>query len=66
MMGPSPKKRPRLRVVREDGEVAEPVAVGASPVDEQLEAKVDAVLEKVAAAARSMLDSSPCATGMPV
>jgi membrane associated rhomboid family serine protease len=45
------QRRPALRVVRPDGEVAEPVAV-ASPsspnVDEQLEAKLDEVLAKVA------------------
>jgi membrane associated rhomboid family serine protease len=45
------QRRPNLRVVRPDDDVSEPVAVGAppaSPMDEQLEAKVDAVLEKVA------------------
>jgi membrane associated rhomboid family serine protease len=52
------RSRPRLRVVRSDGEIAEAVAVGAapsSPVDEQLEAKVDAVLEKVARSGQASL-----------
>jgi membrane associated rhomboid family serine protease len=47
----SQRARPRLRVLQPDDEGAEPVAVAAPPgqaVDEQLEAKVDAVLEKVA------------------
>jgi membrane associated rhomboid family serine protease len=57
----SARKRPRLRVVRPDGEVAEAVAVGAppsAPVDEQLEAKVDAVLEKVARSGQASLTDS--------
>jgi membrane associated rhomboid family serine protease len=42
--------RPRLRVLRPEDEATEAIAVAAPPgsVDEQLEAKVDAVLEKVA------------------
>jgi membrane associated rhomboid family serine protease len=46
------RSRPRLRVFRGDEESREPVPVAASPpatdVDEQLEAKLDAVLAKVA------------------
>jgi membrane associated rhomboid family serine protease len=52
------RERPRLRVVRSDGEVAESVPVGAPPaplVDEQLEAKVDAVLAKVARTGQASL-----------
>jgi membrane associated rhomboid family serine protease len=56
----SQRSRPRLRVFRgEDDESREPVAVAASPpamdVDEQLEAKLDAVLEKVARTGQSSL-----------
>jgi len=50
--------RQRLRMVRPDGEVVEVVPVGAPPashVDEQLEAKVDAVLEKVARTGQASL-----------
>lgn len=52
------RSKPRLRIVRPDNEAIEPVAVGApaaSPVDEQLEAKVDAVLEKVARSGQASL-----------
>ncbi len=52
------QRQPRLRVVRSDGEVSEAVHVGAppaSPMDEQLEAKVDAVLEKVARSGQASL-----------
>jgi membrane associated rhomboid family serine protease len=52
------QRRPKLRVVRPDGEVAEAVHVGAPPaatLDEQLEAKVDAVLEKVARTGQASL-----------
>jgi membrane associated rhomboid family serine protease len=55
------RSRPRLRVVRPNGEVAEAVPVGAtqSPLpDEQLEAKVDAVLEKVARSGQASLTST--------
>jgi membrane associated rhomboid family serine protease len=51
------RSRPRLRVVRPDDELHE-VAVAAppgQPVDEQLEAKVDAVLEKVARSGQESL-----------
>jgi membrane associated rhomboid family serine protease len=56
-----PRARPRLRVVRQDGEVAEAVAVAAPPaatIDEQLEAKLDAVLEKVARSGKDSLTQS--------
>ena len=56
------RSQPRVRVVRPDGEVAdEPIAVAATPpapVDEQLEAKVDAVLEKVARSGQASLTDS--------
>jgi hypothetical protein len=54
--------RPRLRVYRE--ERREPVSVAAPPpahtgdVDEQLEAKLDAILEKVARSGRDSLSDS--------
>ncbi|HYV36942.1 MAG TPA: rhomboid family intramembrane serine protease [Gemmataceae bacterium] len=52
------RSRPRLRVVRPDDDSGEAVPVGAppsSPMDEQLEAKVDAVLEKVARTGQASL-----------
>jgi membrane associated rhomboid family serine protease len=53
------RSRPRLRVFRGDEESREPVPVAALPpaadVDEQLEAKLDAVLEKVARTGQSSL-----------
>src|SRR5580765_7200011 len=52
------RSRPRLRVVRPEDDMPEPVSVGASPsssMDEQLEAKVDAVLEKVARTGQASL-----------
>jgi membrane associated rhomboid family serine protease len=58
------RSRPRLRVVRSDGEIAEAVAAVAAAqaqapaVDEQLEAKVDAVLEKVARTGQASLTDS--------
>jgi membrane associated rhomboid family serine protease len=55
------RSRPRLRVVRPDAEAAEAVAVAAppaQPIDEQLEAKVDAVLEKVARTGQASLTES--------
>jgi hypothetical protein len=57
----SHRARPRLRVLQPDDEGAEPVAVAAPPgqaVDEQLEAKVDAVLEKVARHGQASLTTS--------
>lgn len=53
------RSRPRLRVYRE--ETAEPVSVTAQPVpevDEHLEAKLDAVLEKVARTGKESLTDS--------
>jgi membrane associated rhomboid family serine protease len=56
------RSRPRLRVYREEeAETPEPVSVGAPPapdVDEQLEAKLDAVLEKVARTGQASLTES--------
>jgi hypothetical protein len=55
------RSRPRLRVFQAEDEPAEPVAVGpasASNVDEQLEAKLDAVLEKVARSGQASLTES--------
>jgi membrane associated rhomboid family serine protease len=56
------RSRPRLRVYREDeAETPQPVPVPAPPapdVDEQLEAKVDAVLEKVARSGQASLTDS--------
>jgi membrane associated rhomboid family serine protease len=55
-----PRSRPRLRVYREE-EVREPVAVTVPPsaeVDEQLEAKLDAILEKVARSGQDSLTDS--------
>jgi membrane associated rhomboid family serine protease len=55
------KRRPGLRVVRVEDDVEEPVAVAApsgGKVDEQLEAKLDAVLEKVARKGQSSLTES--------
>lgn len=53
------RSRPRLRVFRGDEDSREPVPVAALPpaadVDEQLEAKLDAVLEKVARTGQSSL-----------
>jgi membrane associated rhomboid family serine protease len=52
------RSRPRLRVYREEAETPQPVSVSAPPssdVDEQLEAKVDAVLEKVARSGQASL-----------
>jgi hypothetical protein len=52
-----PRSRPRLRVYREE-EPRKPVAVTAPPnsdLDEQLEAKLDAVLEKVARSGQESL-----------
>jgi membrane associated rhomboid family serine protease len=52
-----PRSRPRLRVYREE-EPRKPVAVTAPPnpdLDEQLEAKLDAVLEKVARSGQDSL-----------
>jgi membrane associated rhomboid family serine protease len=58
-LGQRPRSRPRLRVYREEeAETPQPVQVGASPagdVDEQLEAKLDAVLEKVARSGQASL-----------
>jgi membrane associated rhomboid family serine protease len=55
------RSRPRLRVFRAEDEPAEPVPIGppsASNVDEQLEAKLDAVLEKVARSGQASLTES--------
>jgi membrane associated rhomboid family serine protease len=55
------RARPRLRVLQPGDESIEPVAVAAppgQPVDEQLEAKVDAVLEKVARHGQASLTAS--------
>jgi len=55
------QRRPKLRVLRPDDEVIQAVAVGAPPAlppDEQLEAKVDAVLEKVARTGQASLTDS--------
>jgi membrane associated rhomboid family serine protease len=53
------RSQPRLRVFRGEEEARAPVAVAAPPpsadVDEQLEAKLDAVLEKVARTGQSSL-----------
>src|SRR5262249_20042469 len=55
----SARSRPRLRVYRPQVEEREPVAVAsATSVDEQLEAKVDAVLEKVARQGKESLGDS--------
>jgi membrane associated rhomboid family serine protease len=51
-------RRPKFRVVRPEDDGPEAVAVGAppgQPADEQLEAKVDAVLEKVARSGQASL-----------
>ena len=54
-----PRSRPRLRVYKGEEAPAEPVAAAAPPaaagVDEQLEAKLDAVLEKVARSGQASL-----------
>jgi hypothetical protein len=57
------RARPRLRVYREEPQrPAEPVPAGAPPsagdLDEQLEAKLDAVLEKVARSGQDSLTES--------
>jgi membrane associated rhomboid family serine protease len=56
------RSRPRLRVYREEeAETPQPVPIPAPPasdVDEQLEAKVDAVLEKVARSGQASLTDS--------
>jgi membrane associated rhomboid family serine protease len=56
------RSRPRLRVYREDEtETPQPVPVAAPPagdVDEQLEAKLDAILEKVARSGQGSLTDS--------
>jgi membrane associated rhomboid family serine protease len=56
------RARPRLRVFREEeAETPQPVPVAAPPapdLDEQLEAKVDAVLEKVARSGQASLTES--------
>jgi membrane associated rhomboid family serine protease len=54
------QRRPKLRVLRPDDEDTTPVAVGAqsSSTDEQLEAKVDAVLAKVARSGQESLTDS--------
>jgi membrane associated rhomboid family serine protease len=51
------RQRPRLRVLRPEDDLPEAVAVGAPPLppDEQLEAKVDAVLAKVARSGQGSL-----------
>jgi len=52
------RARPRLRVFREEPETPQPVPVAAPPaadLDEQLEAKLDAVLEKVARTGQASL-----------
>jgi membrane associated rhomboid family serine protease len=52
------RARPRLRVYREEAETPHPVPVAAAPasdVDEQLEAKLDAVLAKVARSGQASL-----------
>jgi membrane associated rhomboid family serine protease len=56
-----PRSRPRLRVFSEPDDAREPVAVAGPPlgdVDEQLEAKVDAVLAKVARSGQSSLSDT--------
>lgn len=54
-----PRSRPRLRVYEPEEEKREPVPVLTGPtVDEQLEAKVDAVLEKMARHGRESLTES--------
>jgi hypothetical protein len=57
------RRRPRLRVYREEEpRPAQPVAAAAAPsaaeIDEQLEAKLDAVLEKVARSGQASLTDS--------
>jgi membrane associated rhomboid family serine protease len=58
-LGQRQRSRPRLRVYREEeAETPQPVSVGAAPggdVDEQLEAKLDAILEKVARSGQGSL-----------
>jgi membrane associated rhomboid family serine protease len=54
----SQSARPRVHAARRDTDLSEAVMVGpppAQPVDEQLEAKVDAVLEKVARSGQASL-----------
>jgi rhomboid family protein len=57
-----PRSRPPLRVYRGQEELPEPVAVPAGPLgqepDEHLEAKLDAVLEKVARSGQASLTES--------
>jgi membrane associated rhomboid family serine protease len=55
------RRRSKLRVYREDEPMRTPVAVAAPPtfdVDEQLEAKLDAVLQKVSQSGRDSLTDS--------
>jgi hypothetical protein len=57
------RRRTKLRVYREEEPVRTPVAVGAPPtpsldLDEQLEAKLDAVLQKVSQSGRESLTES--------
>jgi membrane associated rhomboid family serine protease len=56
------RSRPKLRVFREEEEAPTPVSVAAAAqsgdVDEQLEAKLDAVLEKVARSGQASLTES--------
>jgi membrane associated rhomboid family serine protease len=55
------QRRPKLRVLRPEDDLPEVVAVGAPPAlppDEQLEAKVDAVLAKVARSGQASLTDS--------
>jgi membrane associated rhomboid family serine protease len=56
------RTRPRLRIFDEEEETPQPVTVAAPPlsgdVDEQLEAKLDAVLEKVARSGQGSLTDS--------
>jgi membrane associated rhomboid family serine protease len=55
------QRRPKLRVLRPEDDLPEAVAVGAPPAlppDEQLEAKVDAVLAKVARSGQASLTDS--------
>jgi membrane associated rhomboid family serine protease len=55
------QRRPKLRVLRPEDDLPDAVAVGAQPAlppDEQLEAKVDAVLAKVARSGQASLTES--------
>jgi membrane associated rhomboid family serine protease len=55
------QRRPKLRVLRPEDDLPEALAVGAPPTlppDEQLEAKVDAVLAKVARSGQASLTDS--------